>query len=135
METEVIRNYSRPHHIYLHTVCLFVCLFLQTKDRRGDKEGEPSWDILRDDFMMGAKMKDWDRKEEGGRRKTKSQRTNIQDYELENKEDLEEESNEEEEEEEESEQEEDEGEEEEESEQEEDEEEEEEESEEKEDED
>jgi hypothetical protein len=27
-------------------------------------KGDKQWDILRDDFMMGAKMKDWD-KEDG----------------------------------------------------------------------
>lgn len=24
----------------------------------------PSWNILRDDFMMGSKMKDWDKEDE-----------------------------------------------------------------------
>ena len=28
-------------------------------DSEGD--GKPSWNILREDFMMGAKMKDWDK--------------------------------------------------------------------------
>jgi hypothetical protein len=28
-----------------------------------DEEDESSWKILRDDFMMGAKMKDWDKKD------------------------------------------------------------------------
>ena len=25
------------------------------------QEGKPSWGILREDFMMGAQMKDWDK--------------------------------------------------------------------------
>lgn len=25
------------------------------------KEEHPSWSVLRDDFMMGASMKDWDK--------------------------------------------------------------------------
>ena len=29
-----------------------------------EAEQKPSWSILRDDFMMGAKMKDWDKKED-----------------------------------------------------------------------
>ena len=28
---------------------------------RADDESAPSWDILREDFMMGASMKDWDK--------------------------------------------------------------------------
>lgn len=28
---------------------------------RKDEVKEPSWGILRDDFMMGAKLKDWDK--------------------------------------------------------------------------
>lgn len=31
------------------------------EDEAGEK---PSWSILRDDFMMGAKMKDWDKEDE-----------------------------------------------------------------------
>ena len=33
----------------------------------GDESGEdakPTWSILRDDFMMGAKMKDWDKEDD-----------------------------------------------------------------------
>lgn len=28
---------------------------------KSKKNEEPTWNILRDDFMMGAKMKDWDK--------------------------------------------------------------------------
>lgn len=32
------------------------------KDRQTDKgDNEKTWDVLRDDFMMGAKLKDWDK--------------------------------------------------------------------------
>lgn len=37
------------------------------KDEQGTENSEegPSWKILRDDFMMGAAMKDWDRESDG----------------------------------------------------------------------
>ncbi|XP_078354981.1 RRP15-like protein [Oculina patagonica] len=41
-----------------------------------------SWNILRDDFMMGAKMKDWNREEQQTKRKDKKV-SNITDHELE----------------------------------------------------
>ena len=41
-----------------------------------------TWNILRDDFMMGAKMKDWNREEQQTKRKDKKL-TNITDHELE----------------------------------------------------
>lgn len=41
-----------------------------------------SWSILRDDFMMGAKMKDWNREEQKTKRKDKKL-MNIPDHELE----------------------------------------------------
>ncbi|KAJ7373761.1 pre-60S ribosomal particles component [Desmophyllum pertusum] len=41
-----------------------------------------SWDILRDDFMMGAKMKDWNREEQQSKKKDKKV-TNMTDNELE----------------------------------------------------
>ena len=31
------------------------------KEIKEEEEDESSWKILRDDFMMGAKMKDWDK--------------------------------------------------------------------------
>lgn len=32
------------------------------EDKEEKVEGkDPTWDVLKDDFMMGAKMKDWDR--------------------------------------------------------------------------
>ena len=45
-------------------------------------DNSSSWNILRDDFMMGAKMKDWNREEQQTKRKDKKV-TNITDYELE----------------------------------------------------
>ncbi|XP_072713063.1 RRP15-like protein [Ciconia boyciana] len=38
-----------------------------TKSKQGEvkSEGEPEWNILRDDFMMGASMKDWDKESDG----------------------------------------------------------------------
>lgn len=35
------------------------------KQSPGNSEEGPSWKILRDDFMMGAAMKDWDRESDG----------------------------------------------------------------------
>ena len=29
-------------------------------------DNEPSWKILHDDFMMGAKLKDWDKESDDG---------------------------------------------------------------------
>lgn len=61
--------------------------------------GGASWDILRDDFMMGAKMKDWDRQEEGNQKKSRGHKPNMEDYVLENQGEISEESDDEEEEE------------------------------------
>ncbi|NXK50130.1 RRP15 protein, partial [Chauna torquata] len=38
-----------------------------TKSKQGEAETEegPEWNILRDDFMMGASMKDWDKESDG----------------------------------------------------------------------
>ena len=40
----------------------------QTEDKDKEKEsvkgGDSTWSVLRDDFMMGAKLKDWDREPE-----------------------------------------------------------------------
>lgn len=42
-------------------VCCFCC-FPQTEVKSAE---DPSWSILRDDFMMGASMKDWDKESDG----------------------------------------------------------------------
>ena len=39
---------------------------------QGDAE-KPSWSVLRDDFMMGAKMKDWDKQSDGEEDQLKSE--------------------------------------------------------------
>lgn len=31
------------------------------KVKTKSNKAEPTWDVLRDDFMMGAKLKDWDK--------------------------------------------------------------------------
>lgn len=31
----------------------------------GEEEEKPAWSVLRDDFMMGASMKDWDKESDG----------------------------------------------------------------------
>ena len=40
----------------------------EEEEEEGEEEGEgqrSSWNILRDDFMLGAKMKDWDKESDG----------------------------------------------------------------------
>uniref|UniRef100_H0X243 RRP15-like protein n=1 Tax=Otolemur garnettii TaxID=30611 RepID=H0X243_OTOGA len=37
----------------------------KAKQTEGKSEEGPSWTILRDDFMMGASMKDWDKESDG----------------------------------------------------------------------
>ena len=34
------------------------------KEKESVKGGDSTWSVLRDDFMMGAKLKDWDREPE-----------------------------------------------------------------------
>ena len=60
---------------------LVVSFSCQTNDST-TTDNSSSWNILRDDFMMGAKMKDWNREEQQTKRKDKKV-TNITDYELE----------------------------------------------------
>ena len=59
-------------------------MLFQTNDLGAKSDGSSTWNILRDDFMMGAKMKDWNREEGQTNRKDKKL-TNITDHELENK--------------------------------------------------
>ena len=62
-----------------------ISLFLSFRYQANDgttTDNSSSWNILRDDFMMGAKMKDWNREEQQTKRKDKRV-TNITDYELE----------------------------------------------------
>ena len=48
------------------SITLFMRLFLfQIKEEPADTEEGDKWSILRDDFMMGAKMKDWDKENSG----------------------------------------------------------------------
>ena len=35
----------------------------EESDAENDSVHESTWNVFRDDFMMGAKMKDWDKKE------------------------------------------------------------------------
>ncbi|XP_031559678.1 RRP15-like protein [Actinia tenebrosa] len=51
------------------------------KNKQTEEDKSSSWNILRDDFMMGAKMKDWD-KEDGNEKKKKKTMDEIKDYEL-----------------------------------------------------
>ena len=46
-------------------VCVCVCVCLQQKDETTlleEGETRSKWNVLRSDFMLGASMKDWDRK-------------------------------------------------------------------------
>ena len=38
---------------------------LKAKQTEAKSEEGPGWTILRDDFMMGASMKDWDKESDG----------------------------------------------------------------------
>lgn len=40
--------------IHLYLVCVRACV-------QAAAEEKPAWSVLRDDFMMGATMKDWDK--------------------------------------------------------------------------
>ena len=62
-------------------ISLFLSFPYQTNDGT-TTDNSSSWNILRDDFMMGAKMKDWNREEQQTKRRDKKV-TNITDYELE----------------------------------------------------
>ena len=42
---------------------MFVCRQVKTEE----EEEDPKWSILREDFMMGANMKDWDKEGDEGR--------------------------------------------------------------------
>lgn len=53
----------------------------QGKHKQTDEDKRSSWNILRDDFMMGAKMKDWD-KEDGNEKKKRKRMDDIKDHEL-----------------------------------------------------
>lgn len=48
-------------HIYL----MFFCSFFSPPQGEVKSEEGPEWNILRDDFMMGASMKDWDKESDG----------------------------------------------------------------------
>lgn len=50
-------------HIYL--IPLFALLFPSNIQGEVKSEEGPEWNILRDDFMMGASMKDWDKESDG----------------------------------------------------------------------
>ena len=54
----------------------------QANERAEKPDLSSTWNILRDDFMMGAKMKDWNREEQQTKSKDKKL-TNITDHELE----------------------------------------------------
>ena len=67
------------------TSVILISLFFSFRYQANDgttTDNSSSWNILRDDFMMGAKMKDWNREEQQTKRKDKKV-TNITDYELE----------------------------------------------------
>lgn len=42
-----------------------VGVYLQPAVTVKEEEQEPAWSVLRDDFMMGATMKDWDKESDG----------------------------------------------------------------------
>lgn len=51
-----------PFHI--HLIILFLLLHSNIQGEVKSEDG-PEWNILRDDFMMGASMKDWDKESDG----------------------------------------------------------------------
>lgn len=55
---------------------------VKANERAEKPDLSSTWNILRDDFMMGAKMKDWNREEQQTKSKDKKL-TNITDHELE----------------------------------------------------
>lgn len=55
---------------------------VKANERAEKPDLSSTWNILRDDFMMGAKMKDWNREEQPTKSKDKKL-TNITDHELE----------------------------------------------------
>ena len=58
---QVNRNHSKQNLSYvINSYYTLTPLFLQKSDNAG-KSDDPTWSILKDDFMMGAKMKDWDK--------------------------------------------------------------------------
>lgn len=75
-----IHYHSRPLILFLNS---FVFFGFQTNGVGVKSDASSTWNILRDDFMMGAKMKDWNREEQTTKKKDKKL-TNITDLELEN---------------------------------------------------
>ena len=51
--------------ISLQLNCLLIFWFCNCLQTEGKLEEGPGWTILRDDFMMGASMKDWDKESDG----------------------------------------------------------------------
>lgn len=49
----------------IYLIPLFFLLFPSTIQGEVKSEEGPEWNILRDDFMMGASMKDWDKESDG----------------------------------------------------------------------
>ena len=72
---------SIPDNVYLKIYRSSFTLVFQGIELT-DTDDASSWSILRDDFMMGAKMKDWNREEQKTKRKDKKL-TDITDHELE----------------------------------------------------
>ena len=52
------KNHANISELMLFT---FLTIFQQAETKQQDQEKEKKWNILRDDYMMGAKMKDWNK--------------------------------------------------------------------------
>ncbi len=55
------------YHNYISIWPYYIIIHFQNDEevqKDGPSEQSPAWDILREDFMMGAKMKDWDKDSE-----------------------------------------------------------------------
>ena len=61
-----MRGLTKPNRVKPDATlfyCMFNYLSLQKTEIKEEKkdENEKKWDILREDYMMGAKMKDWNK--------------------------------------------------------------------------
>ena len=55
-----ITHYAYQNYLYIHVSDLSFQIKIENEENTDQK---PGWSILRDDFMMGADMKDWDKQE------------------------------------------------------------------------
>lgn len=57
---QALANGVIPDHLLSIQNQSWICYFFQLKE---SDESSSKWSVLRDDFMMGATMKDWDKDE------------------------------------------------------------------------